>query len=489
MSGANEPSPRPLRALLSEWVFDKQVPAGVGFMRALGTALAVVLLTQAVTGMVLALSYVPSPDHAYASIRFIDEEVKATVAGHVVPVGKFLRGLHHWGAGAVIVLAFLHLLRVYFTGAYKRPRALLWVLGVGLFGVLLGFGFTGYLLPWDMKAFWATEVGLNIAATIPRVGPDLADLLRGGPELGAPTLTRMFALHVLFLPALLLPLAGLHLLLVHKLGITPPGSRVGEPEQKGAPFFPDHVVRELLVACATLAIVAWIAWKWGPPLEAPADRDAQGYEPRPEWYFLGLFQLLKYEWFQGKNVWLATAALPGVASALLLLLPWLDRGKERAPSKRPIATTLGVLGVASIVGLTAWGWYSSPATESKAPPYVPAGDLSFQLPPSPPFAPPDLNATVGGAEAARGAAPAEALLVEFECTACHTLRGVGDSSGAGGPELLGLAEAHDAAWYSAFLVEPTKFKPDIDMRTAAELELPDAQRLIIAEWLAANAKR
>lgn len=502
MSGADDAgsgsgdsgSSRPLRALLVEWVFAKQVPKGVGFLRALGTALAVMLLTQAVTGMIVALCYVPSPDHAYASIRFIDHEVKATLGGQEVLVGRLVRGLHHWGAGAVIVLAFVHLLRTFFTGAYKRPRALLWVLGVALFGVLLGFGFTGYLLPWDMKAFWATDVGMSIVETVPRVGHVLADLLRGGPELGAPTLTRMFALHVLILPALLLPLAGLHLLLVHRLGITPPGARVGEPEVKGAPFFPDHVVRELLVATLVLGVVGWIAWTRGAPLEAPADRDASGYDPRPEWYFLGLFQLLKLEWFNGERVWYATALIPGVASVLLVLLPWLDRGKERAPSKRPIAMTLGALALLGVVGMTAWGaWATRDDVHRPPPPYIPVGDLSYVPPSSPPFHPP---ADAGGADPTGGAPPpaagparGEALLTEFACTDCHLLRGQGDSAGAGGPDLLGLAEAHDAAWYAAFLLEPTKFKPDIDMRTAAELELPDAERLVIAEWLAANARK
>ncbi|MBM4016270.1 MAG: c-type cytochrome [Planctomycetes bacterium] len=486
-------TPRPLRALLVEWVFAKQVPAGVGFLRALGTALFVVLLTQAVTGMLLALCYVPSPDHAYNSVRFIDHEVKSTLGGHEIAVGRLVRGLHHWGAGAVIVLAFLHLLRTFFTGAYKRPRALLWVLGVALFGVLLGFGFTGYLLPWDMKAFWATDVGMTIVATVPEVGPALADLLRGGPELGAPTLTRMFALHVLILPALLIPLAGLHLLLVHRLGITPPGARVGAPEVKGAPFFPDHVVRELLVAAAALGVVGFLAWKLGAPLEAPASRELGEYEPRPEWYFLGLFQLLKLEWFQGDRVWYATALLPGAVGALLLLLPWLDRGKERSASQRPIATTLGVLAVAGVVGMTAWGfWETKDDPKRPPPPYVPVGDLAYVPPSSPPFAPPT-DATAGGGTPAVPADPAsaraEALLAESGCVDCHTLRGEGDSSGAGGPELRGLADGHDAAWYAAFLLNPKQFKPDIDMPSAADLELADADRFAIAEWLAANARK
>ncbi len=482
-----------LRAMLGEWVFSKQVPAGIGFLRALGTALAVVLLTQAVTGMLLALCYVPSPDHAYDSIRYIDEEVRATLLGHELAVGKFLRGLHHWGASAVIVLAAMHLLRVFFTGAYKRPRALLWVLGVAILGVLLGFGFTGYLLPWDMKAFFATDVGLNIVAQLPKIGPDLADLLRGGPELGAPTLTRMFAAHVLFLPALLLPLAGLHLLLVHQLGITPPGARVGEPEVKSAPFFPDHVVRELLVATLALGVIALLARQLGPPLEGPANRDAHGYEPRPEWYFLALFQLLKL--FEGGSILIPTVILPGGLATVLLLLPWIDRNRERAPSKRPFAIACGLLVVGSVAGLTVWGLQTPAGEESKPPPYVHVGDLSYTPPSSPPFSPPRDAAsaaaagTTGVAAASPIAAKGEALVAQYECTACHLLHGVGDTSGAGAPEFIGIPGAHDAAWYANFLIDPKQVRPEIDMPSAADLELTDADRLALADWLASVTAR
>ncbi|MBL8840101.1 MAG: cytochrome b N-terminal domain-containing protein [Planctomycetes bacterium] len=497
------PGPGGLRGLLSAWVFDKQVPAGVGFLRALGTALGVVLVAQALTGMLLALCYVPSPDHAYDSIRYLDEEVRTTLLGREFAVGRFLRGFHHWGASAVIVLAGLHLLRVFATGAYKRPRALLWVVGVAILGVLLGFGFTGYLLPWDMKAFFATDVGVNIVAQVPRVGPALADLLRGGPELGAPTLTRMFALHVLFLPALLLPLAGLHLLLVHQLGITPPGARVDEPEVKGAPFFPDHVVRELLVATLALAAIALVAWRLGAPLEAPANRDAHGYEPRPEWYFLGLFQLLKL--FEGQSIVIPTVIVPGGVATLLLLLPWLDRGKERSPAKRPFAMTIGMALLAAVVGLTAWGWRESQVEEpSKPPPYVRVGDLSYVPPSSPPFAPPRAEgaagATSGGDAAGGGAegsadgaaavvAKGEALVASYECTACHLLHGAGDTSGAGAPELTGMKGGHDAAWFALFLLDPVKVRPDIEMPSAADLEMNDGDRAALAAWLAQVSAR
>jgi ubiquinol-cytochrome c reductase cytochrome b subunit len=473
----------PLRSLLDAWVFDKKVPAGCGFLRALGTALLVVLVAQGVTGMFLALAYVPSPDHAYEAIRAIDDDY----AG-----GRLLRGLHHWGASAVMVLAFLHLARVYFTGAYKRPRQLLWVVGVALFGVLVGFGFTGYLLPWDMKAFWATDVGLNIVGSLPVVGGPLADLLRGGPEIGAPTLARMFALHVLFLPALLLPLAGLHLLLVHQLGITPPDARVGEPEVKSEPFFPGHVFKELLVAAVALAVVVALAWKLGPPLEAPASRDAKGYLPRPEWYFLGMFQLLKL--FEGRAMIVGTAILPGLLTLLVVLLPWIDRNPERRPARRPVALAAGVLLLLGFGSLTLAG-ASDKGSHLPPPPRLRVGDGSYVPPPSPPIEPPIVppDAAKGGEKAGGSAkgelAAGEALIRSYECLGCHTLAGEGNTTGGGGdsPPFEKAAAGHDADWLERYLLDPKKFKPDTDMPSAAQLEMSDADRKKIVAWLRAVA--
>ena len=474
----------PLRKVLDAWVFDKKVPAGCGFLRALGTALLVVLVAQGVTGMFLALAYVPSPDHAYDAIRSIDEDYADE---------RLLRGLHHWGASAVMVLAFLHLARVYFTGAYKRPRQLLWLVGVAIFGVLLGFGFTGYLLPWDMKAFWATDVGVNIVSSVPLVGRPLADLLRGGPEIGAPTLARMYALHVLFLPATLLPLAGLHLLLVHLLGITPPGARVGEPEVKSEPFFPGHVVKELLVAALALAVVVALAWKLGPPLEAPASREAEGYEPRPEWYFLGLFQLLKI--FEGRTMLIGTVLLPGLIAALVALLPWLDRNPERRAARRPVAIAAGVLLIVGFGALTIAG-ARDPGSHLPPPPRLHVGDGSYVPPPSPPIEPPITapDEKNGGAALSNDGRTAtvtfgETLIHAYDCLGCHTLRGEGNTTGNGGdaPPFEKAAGKHDSDWLERFLLDPKKIKPDIDMPSAQDLDMSDDHRKAIVEWLRAVA--
>ncbi len=191
----------------------RKIPRGVGWWYTLGSATLFAFALQVVTGIFLAMYYSPSPDHAYDSVEYITNEVA---------LGSLLRGLHHWGASAMVVLVVLHMLRVVVMAAYKYPRELTWVVGVFLLLLTMGFGFTGYLLPWDEKAYWATTVGTNMAGTVPVVGGWLVRLLRGGAELGAVTLTRFYAFHVLLLPALAAALIAAHLYLVVKQGISAP---------------------------------------------------------------------------------------------------------------------------------------------------------------------------------------------------------------------------------------------------------------------------
>jgi len=172
-----------------------------------------VVMIMILSGMFLAMYYVPDIDNAHASVDYLQ---------HQVAFGQIVRGMHHWGASVVIVMLLLHTLRVFFTGAYKKPRELNWVVGVLIFFVMLGLGFTGYLLPWDNKAYFATKVGVEIAASVPFIGDFIKTLLTGGTIVGAVTLTRFFAIHVFFLPALLLLLLGAHFVLIRRQGISGP---------------------------------------------------------------------------------------------------------------------------------------------------------------------------------------------------------------------------------------------------------------------------
>jgi quinol-cytochrome oxidoreductase complex cytochrome b subunit len=191
-------------------IFLRNVPK-VNWFYTLGSATLFLALNQAITGILLTVYYVPTPDHAYDSVQFITTQVTA---------GWLIRGLHHWGASAMVVVVVLHMLRVIFYGAYKFPREITWMTGVILLLVVIGFGFTGYLLPWDQKAFWATTVGTRIAGTPPIIGDYLLRIMRGGTDLSAVTLARFYGAHIWALPATLALLIAGHLYLVIKIGIS-----------------------------------------------------------------------------------------------------------------------------------------------------------------------------------------------------------------------------------------------------------------------------
>jgi quinol-cytochrome oxidoreductase complex cytochrome b subunit len=193
-----------------ETIFERKIPK-VNWFYTLGSATLFVAANQIITGILLTVYYVPTPDQAYDSVQYISSQV---------PAGWLIRGLHHWGASAMVVLVVLHMLRVIFYGSYKYPREMTWLTGVGLLLLVLGFGFTGYLLPWDQKAFWATTVGTRIAGVTPVIGDSVLRLLRGGSDLSAVTLARFYGGHVWFLPAALVSIMLFHLFLVIRLGIS-----------------------------------------------------------------------------------------------------------------------------------------------------------------------------------------------------------------------------------------------------------------------------
>lgn len=207
-----------------ETLFARKIPEakGVGaWLYTLGSAALIVFIVQIITGALLAMNYVPSPDHAYDSVRYINDQVF---------LGRFLRGVHKWGASFMVVLVLLHMLRVFFMGSYKYPREVTWIVGVVILLLVMGFSFTGYLLPWDQKAYWATAVGTNIAGQTPVVGSHVSKILKGGEEMGAATLTRFYSFHVLVLPILTALLIGIHLFLVVWHGISEPPKKQNQIE-------------------------------------------------------------------------------------------------------------------------------------------------------------------------------------------------------------------------------------------------------------------
>lgn len=333
---------------------DEPMPPGVGWWQTLGNLLITLLLFQFVTGVALAMFYSPSPDSAYESVKHITENVW---------LGSFVRGLHHWGSSAIVVVLCLHILRVFYWGAYQKPRELTWVMGVILFQIMLAFSFTGYLLPWDQKAYWATVVGTRIVNTIPVIGPAAMELVRGGPEVGALTLTRFYAIHIMVLPALLIAFTGLHLYLVRKHHIAGPVVR-----QKGpmVPFFPNQLFKDGVVVLFGAGLLFALAYFFTPGLEAKADPAGTDFAPRPDWYFLGLYELLKIM-PQGYEV-LATVVIPGLVTVGMFALPWLDRAKSRHPGKRQWIVFTGTLVVLMIALMTLKGVLETPPRHTPAKP-------------------------------------------------------------------------------------------------------------------------
>jgi ubiquinol-cytochrome c reductase cytochrome b subunit len=366
---------------------EKRPPAGIGYLRTLGFAALTVLALQTLSGVALAFHYVPSADLAYDSIRALEQDV---------PGGAFIRSLHHFGASAFVVLAFVHLLRVFFTGAYKAPRELTWLTGVLLFAIVLAFGFTGYLLPWDQKAFFATKVGTEIAGKAPLVGPAVRQVLNGGDEVGPPTLTRFYVIHVVLLPLALFGLLGAHLFLIQRHGVAPPGRPVHDPGAPGDPYFPHHTAKEALVGALAAAVLFALAAGFRAPLEAPAEPADTGYDPRPDWYFAGLFQLLKL--FGGPLEPLGTFWLPNVVVLLLLALPFLDRNPERSWRRRPVAVGTGIVLTAAVVALTVAGLLDRPRNE------------------------PQLEYALGLTDAEKAG---YRQVRRLKCTECHAYRGIG----------------------------------------------------------------
>src|SRR5215216_5303707 len=204
----------------------RKVPKGTNWFYTLGSGTLFAFVSQALTGVFLAMYYVPSATEAYASITHLTNDVF---------LGEFVRGMHKWGATVMMVLIFLHMGRTFFFGAYKYPRELNWIIGVILLVLTLMMGLTGYLLPFDQRSFWATIVAVNINGTGPIIGPYLADFLRAGPEFGATTLSRFYSIHMLLIPGLIAALIAVHLYLVVKLGTTAPPwlkAKLPEPLEK-----------------------------------------------------------------------------------------------------------------------------------------------------------------------------------------------------------------------------------------------------------------
>ena len=302
---------------------------------------------QAVTGTLLALYYKATPEAAYKSVQYVTSDVS---------FGWLIRSIHHWAANLMILFVVLHLIRVFAQAAYKYPREITWVIGTGLFMVTLGFGFTGYLLPWDQRAYWATVVGTEIAGNVPLVGDALLLLLRGGADVTGDTMSRFFGIHVLVLPIALAGLLGVHLLLVHQLGLANPKRpepRVPTPEVEREPlrpFFPHYMVDEFVAWYVLLAVLVVLASLFPAGLEEQANALQTPEGIKPEWYYLGVYELLKLV------PRIIGIMIPIVGIGLLVVWPFLDRSEEVLIRRRKRVVGGATVILVALIALTVRGY-------------------------------------------------------------------------------------------------------------------------------------
>ena len=313
-------------------------------------------MIQVATGILLLFYYRPSAEEAYESVQFLMAEVE---------FGWLIRSIHSWASNLMIFTLFIHLFSVLLLKAYRPPREVTWLSGIGLLGVAMGFGFTGYLLPWNELAYFATKVGTEITGVVPLVGPFLGRLLRGGDEVTGATLTRFYGIHVAVLPLLTTLILGLHLFLVQKHGMSvPPGVERAGGARRTMHFLPNFLLRDLVGWLSALAILAALAAYYPTELGQKADPFAPApIGIKPEWYFMFMFKTLKYlpSYILGIEGEIVGVVGFGVGGLVLLLIPFLDRRTARGEPSR-LFTWIGIAIILYMIALTYLG-YTEVATQ------------------------------------------------------------------------------------------------------------------------------
>ncbi|SPF49429.1 quinol--cytochrome-c reductase, fused cytochrome b/c subunit [Candidatus Sulfopaludibacter sp. SbA4] len=420
----------------------EEIPASSGWHQVFGSVAVFLFLVQAFTGALLAFNYAPTPGDSYNSLRYILTELTA---------GRLMRGLHHWGASMMIVVVVLHMVQVFLYGAYKKPREATWMVGVVLLLVTLAYGLTGYLLPWDNRAYFGTVVATRIAGQAPVLGPYLVRLLGGVGAVGVVTFARFYGLHVLLLPPATLLLIAIHVYLVRKHGVAPaPGDELLPKKQ----FYPRQVFMDTVAIFVAFAALFTMAVAVRVPLEQLADPTDTSYIPRPEWYFLFLFQTLKL--FTGPLEVVGSVVLPGLAVLALILVPFIDRGQMVRVTRRTVAIVF--------VALAALGWTGLTATAVMTTPPATEVEIDYSAPTDWMQLSPEEMAGV-------------AYFRQENCVSCHS---IGDGGGKVGPDLTTTSIHKDAAWMIQHFKRPSAMVPGSSM---PPIQLTDAQLNSLAAFL------
>jgi ubiquinol-cytochrome c reductase cytochrome b subunit len=391
----------------------EDVPGGASYWYVFGSATLFAMTVQIVTGIFLTFFYAPSAATAWESTRAI----------YLNPWTHFLLSVHYWGSSAMIALVFLHLLQVLVWGAYKSPRELQWVVGVLLLLVTLVLGLTGYLLPWDMDAYFASQVSLNIVGLAPIAGPFLQHVAQGGGGMGTATINRFFGLHVWLMPAVLVALVGAHLAIFRHNGSA--GPVVDDPRTlKPGRFWPDQFFMDGFFSLIIFIIICFLAVAAPPYLDAKAD-PTKFFVPYPAWYFLSLFGLLALvppEIHLGPLTismeLIATIIVPTLFLVVILLLPWIDRSTTRSFGARAGVLWSATVVIFAIVGLTIYAQVTTMAKQAAAPPSPPESVVLGAA------AAAEMPAGSPGGMPAAGPGPG-ASVFSNNCASCHGAQGQG----------------------------------------------------------------
>lgn len=417
-------------SLLRE-ALDEPIPGGARLAYIFGSGLLFIFLSQVITGIFLALYYVPSADHAHTTVAYITK---------VVAAGSFLRSLHVYGASAMVIIVLLHLGQTFLYGSYKGRREILWISGTILFLLVMGMAFTGYLLPWDAKAYFATSVGTNVPSEIPLVGNDIKEVMRGGTELGTLTVSRFFVAHVFMIPGLIFLFIAIHIYLFRKAGAAgPTNENPVRPQLATGSFYPKQVLVDLGFTLLVITILGFLAYRFPASLGPPANPADTQYLPRPEWYYRPLFEWLKY--WHGPAALVGILLIPTIIGVLFVGTPFLDRGLERRPWRRPVAVGLFSLVFLGLIGLGATSYYDD-AHQPEIARQLALQDrqtLEFMHEPFKPTIEGVIPVGTAASAAAGGSSPlvsrGEKIFESHSCYACH---GQGGAGGPIGPRLMGI---------------------------------------------------
>lgn len=461
------------RKLVSALLIE-EIPGGAKWRYVWGSCLAFVFAVQLITGVLLMTAYSASDTNAWGSVYLIQYEMD---------FGWLIRGLHHFGSQTMVVLLAAHMLQVVIAGAHLPPREINWWLGLALMGCVLGLSLTGYLLPWDQKGYWATKVATNIAGNLPVVGAELSKIIVGGPEYGNHTLTRFYALHVGILPPLVIVLTIAHLYVFRRHGVTTPLNAEGEGW-----FWPDQAFRDMLASMIIFGVMIGLVVYGhghkldtesaiagsgdnstprperslydkiahagrdgkGANLDAPADPGTASYPARPEWYFLFLFQLLKY--FEGEQEIIGTVVIPNGILVLLALLPLLAFGRKRPGGARTLAHGFGFLVVVTLLGGAGFLTYQALADDNKNEAFQTKRQEADEL-------------AARAVQLAHDGIPADGArnllrhdprtqgprLFEANCATCHNYKGLVEDRQATASDLAGFGSQE---WIAGLLADP-----------------------------------